>query len=55
MNVFGRFSALDLERMTHNEPPWQEARGDLEPDVSCSRRIEIESLKKYFKRLANEC
>jgi len=45
---YGHFSAGDLERLTHSEDPWKEARGNLAPDVACNRVITDESMKRFY-------
>ena len=46
--AYGRFSGWDLERMTHDEGPWREARGDLPDDEGSSEVITHESMRRYF-------
>ncbi len=51
----GEFIVLDafeMERMTHKEPPWLEARGDLPPDAISADEISLDVMEKYFKQLA---
>jgi uncharacterized phage-associated protein len=49
--VYGSFSALDLERMTHAEDPWKTARGGLPADAPCSAPISPEAMRSYYKAL----
>jgi len=51
LEKYGRFSALDLERMTHSETPWKTARAGLPPDVNCRREIGVNDMRVYFKSL----
>jgi len=51
LNVFGTESALALERMTHAEQPWLEARGDLPVDATCSNEISKETTKSFYGAL----
>jgi len=46
------FSAIRLSEMTHDEPPWKDARGSLRPESPSSREIRKDDLKRYFKTLA---
>lgn len=46
---YGIYSAKQLERMTHKESPWKDARGDLSPEARCTDVISKSSLRKYFK------
>lgn len=59
---YGQFSAKALERMTHEEEPWQRARGDLSPEAASNKvipRIEIRNFyaarigKKEIKKIQN--
>jgi uncharacterized phage-associated protein len=49
LEKYGRFTALDLERMTHTEAPWIEARGGLSPDENSCREIPVAQMKAFFK------
>lgn len=46
---YGRFTGMDLETMTHNEQPWQEARGGLGPFDACNKIISVETMKSYYQ------
>jgi uncharacterized phage-associated protein len=48
-----KYDAFTLERMTHNEKPWQEARGSLSPDAPCKRIINEKTMKDFFKAQLN--
>jgi uncharacterized phage-associated protein len=50
---YRKHSAIALARMTHNEPPWREARRGLPDDASSSRPMTDESLKRYFDAMCN--
>lgn len=52
MIVYGDFSALKLEKMTHEELPWQNARRHLQGHERSSEKISREDMKAYFKQLA---
>ncbi len=47
--VYMRYSAYELELMTHKEQPWKEARGDLPLDERCNTIISKVSMLKYYK------
>lgn len=51
--AYGRFSAFDLERLSHVEKPWLATRGALEPDQPSKKVISIEIMRSYFRGLAN--
>jgi uncharacterized phage-associated protein len=53
LSVYGHLSPWDLERMTHSEDPWKEARGMLPPDMPSNVPITHESMTRYFARQAN--
>ena len=52
MEVYGGFSAWDLERLTHAEEPWQNARGDLPADAPSSRVIADEDMRRFYSARA---
>ncbi|OIQ11567.1 type II toxin-antitoxin system antitoxin SocA domain-containing protein [Neomoorella thermoacetica] len=49
--VYGIFDAKVLERMTHKDEPWREARRGYQASEHCQEIIPKESIKKYFKTL----
>jgi len=54
LDAYSRFSAWDLERMTHNEQPWQSARVGLDPDEPSDRVISPEEMKRFYRSLSEE-
>jgi uncharacterized phage-associated protein len=48
IDAYGDFDASQLERMTHREDPWLEARAGLPDDVGSTREISWEAMRKYF-------
>ena len=50
-NVYGKFDASTLERRTHGEDPWKDARGGLSPDESSNAVISRRSMKAYYSSL----
>ena len=46
--VYGGFSAFELERLTHQEAPWNIARGGCSLDDHCSNIISIEDMKQFY-------
>lgn len=48
-NVFGRYSAYELELMTHQEEPWLMARGRLPSDVPCENRIDKYVTAEFYR------
>lgn len=49
MGAYGGLSGFDLERLTHSESPWRNARGDLPPDQPSSVVISKKDMKQYYK------
>jgi uncharacterized phage-associated protein len=48
---YGIYTAKRLERMTHAEPPWRNARGALPPEARCSNVITKDDIKAHFSSL----
>lgn len=51
IDVYWGFSAYELERLTHAEDPWNEARGDIPVDELSNAVISTESIKAYYSNL----
>jgi uncharacterized phage-associated protein len=50
--TYGEFSAKALERMTHDEDPWKQARGNIPPEARCETPIDKLLTRNYYaKRL----
>ena len=47
-SVYGSIAALDLERLTHSESPWKDARVGFAPDESSHQIISKTSMQKYY-------
>ena len=50
--VYRTYSVFDgdqLERLTHSERPWKEARGDIKPWENSHNIITCESMRRYYK------
>ena len=45
---YARFSAWELEQMTHEESPWRNARGGLAPEKESKNEIQPEAIQSYF-------
>ena len=48
LNTFGMYGGKVLERITHNEKPWLEARKGHEDGIPSSELLPKEQIKKYF-------
>ena len=51
---FGMYSGKTLERITHGETPWMEARINCMPEEPSNETISKESIKKYFSEVAEK-
>lgn len=49
--VFGGFTAFELERMTHEETPWINARGGIPNDIQSTNIINPDDMKNYYHQL----
>ena len=47
-NVYGKYDGDYLELLTHNEEPWQEARGNLESFEPSGNKILLSTMKKFY-------
>lgn len=54
MDVFGHYSAWQLERMTHLEKPWLAARKNLAPDESSEEIISEDVMKEFYRSMMVE-
>jgi uncharacterized phage-associated protein len=53
-SVYGRFTAWDLERMTHQEKPWRVARRGLESDEEGHNEIAPQLMRDFYRELAKQ-
>lgn len=53
-NAYKKLSAIRLREVTHQEPPWKEARETCRAGEKCNTEITQASMKKYFKTLMNK-
>lgn len=51
MGAYGDLSAWQLERLTHSEAPWIEARQGLPPDAACQNVISNARMQQFYKEL----
>ena len=49
--TFGMYSGKVLEKITHMEKPWCDARGDLIEETTSDRIINKNEIKSYFKQV----
>ncbi|KTD17941.1 Panacea domain-containing protein [Legionella jordanis] len=48
IDVYGSYSAFELEHLTHQTTPWKKARGNLPIDEASSAEISQIDMKEYF-------
>ena len=53
LKAYGHLQASALERLTHSEDPWKEARAGLAPDMSSTKEITQASMEKYYSARVN--
>lgn len=53
LQAYGGFSAEQLERLSHTEKPWLDARGDIPPSAPSRVVITQKSMKEYFGSRVN--
>ena len=49
--TYGGLSANELEALSHDEPPWRNAREGCAPGERCSNTIRINDMKKYYRSI----
>jgi uncharacterized phage-associated protein len=49
--TYGDRTGNALEALSHNEPPWIEARVGYSPDERCEVIISADSMKNYYKSI----
>lgn len=47
--TYSEFSGDQLERLTHSEQPWKDARGDVKPWENSHAVITCEAMRRYYK------
>jgi len=50
---YGDYDGKYLEKLTHQEDPWIDARGDCLPGEYCNTIIDINSMKSYYTEMYN--
>lgn len=46
--VYGKYSGNELENLTHNEKPWQEARKGIKDYMSSNKKIDDKIILDYY-------
>jgi len=52
--VYGKYTATDLEVLTHSEEPWQKAREGLEPYQASNNVIKLSCMKSFYGKRQTE-
>jgi len=47
---YGKYSAKELERMTHNDDPWRQTRGDLPLEARCTTPIDKKLIRNFYAK-----
>jgi uncharacterized phage-associated protein len=47
--AYGEYSAWDLEKLSHSEEPWKQARAGIPPDQSSRSIITHESMRAFYQ------
>ncbi len=47
--VYGKFDAAYLERLSHSENPWREARAGIEAHVGSKNEITLNSMRDFYR------
>lgn len=53
LKAYGDFSAVQLESLSHDEDPWIQARGSLDPKASSQNEITHAAMQRFFANRAN--
>ncbi len=53
LDIYGKFSATQLESFSHEEDPWIEARRGLDATAISRNVITQDAMKAYFSRIAD--
>jgi uncharacterized phage-associated protein len=54
LDAYGKFSATQLERLTHTEPPWIAARQGYAADEPSSEPISRQVMREYYSSLIGQ-
>jgi uncharacterized phage-associated protein len=54
VNTFGLYGGKTLERITHNEEPWEKARKGYADNIPSNEMLTKESIEDYFVSIDNK-
>lgn len=49
--TYGDLSGNAIEALSHTEPPWRNARGNLRGDEPSANEISIDDMKRYYRSI----
>jgi uncharacterized phage-associated protein len=52
IRIYAEHTGAYLERLTHNESPWKDAREGLTSYQSSTNEITLQSMRKYYRKLS---
>lgn len=50
LDYYGHMTAAQLRKLSHEDDPWQEARGGIPDDAPSSEPITVASMRRYYTR-----
>jgi uncharacterized phage-associated protein len=53
LNKYGSLSSFELEKLSHSELPWLQARGEAGPFDACFNTIDKKIMKQYYSSLVD--
>lgn len=51
LDQYGPLSAMELELLSHSEPPWKQTRNGLSPSTASTKAIDKDIVLEYFSSL----
>ena len=53
-SIYGKFDASYLEKLTHSEAPWIDARAGLEANINSENEITLDSMRSYYSSVLDK-
>ena len=50
LRFYGPMSGWELAKLSHDEDPWREARGDVPEEERCENEVTVASMRRYYTR-----
>lgn len=51
MQTYGIYEAKYLEKLTHQEEPWKEARNGISLEARCTTPISLKTMQEYYTKM----